>query len=42
LWRRGSRAVETRDLLAVTFDRFTEGFEAADVANARRLLESWA
>jgi predicted ATPase/DNA-binding winged helix-turn-helix (wHTH) protein len=41
LWRDGGRASEGRDLLAATLGRFTEGFETADLVEARRLLESW-
>ena len=42
LWHRGGRAVEARDLLAATSDRFTEGFDTSDVLTARRLLADWA
>ena len=39
LWRRSGRATQARDLLAATCDRFTEGFDTADVAGARRLID---
>jgi transposase len=38
LRHRSRRVTEARDLLAATYDRFTEGFDTADVAAARRLI----
>ena len=39
LWQRQGKAVEARHLLEVTYDRFTEGFDTADLQTARALLE---
>jgi hypothetical protein len=35
---RSNRSVEARQILASTYDRFTEGFETADLRSARELL----
>ena len=40
LWQRQSKGVEARQLLEVTYDRFTEGFDTADLQTARALLEA--
>ena len=42
LWNRSGRKIKGRDLLAATYDRFTEGFDTADVAGARRLIADWS
>ena len=42
LWHRAGRAAEARDLLAATYDRFTEGFATSDVMTARRLIIEWS
>lgn len=42
LWHRDGRVTRARDLLAATCDRFTEGFDTADVAGARRLIAEWS
>jgi predicted ATPase/DNA-binding winged helix-turn-helix (wHTH) protein len=42
LWHRSGRVTEARDLLAATCDRFTEGFDTADVVKARRLITEWS
>jgi predicted ATPase len=42
LWHRTGRRTEGRALLAAIYDRFTEGFETADLAGARRLLGQWS
>jgi predicted ATPase/DNA-binding winged helix-turn-helix (wHTH) protein len=42
LWHRTGRKTEGRALLAAIYDRFTEGFETADLAGARRLLGQWS
>jgi hypothetical protein len=42
LWHRSGRIREARDLLAATYDRFTEGFDTGDVATARRLIADWS
>lgn len=42
LWRRRGRVTDGRDLLAATCDRFTEGFDIGDLADARRLLAAWS
>ena len=39
LQRRRDRRREARDLLASIYDRFTEGFETADLQTAKRLLD---
>jgi predicted ATPase len=39
LLREGGRRDEARDALAVVYDRFTEGFETADLKQARVMLE---
>lgn len=38
LWRDGGRMAQARDLLAGTYDRFTEGFDSADLVRARGLI----
>ena len=38
MWRDHGRSEEARDLLASIYDRFTEGFETADLKIARSLL----
>jgi predicted ATPase len=38
LWRRQNRGPEAHALLASIYARFTEGFETADLAQARSLL----
>jgi predicted ATPase len=35
----GGRRGQARDALALAYDRFTEGFETADLKLARALLE---
>ena len=42
LWQRGGRVAAARDLLAATVDRFTEGFDTADIVTARRLITDWS
>ena len=42
LWHSGGRAAEARDLLATTYDRFTEGFSTGDLVAARRLIADWS
>jgi len=39
MWRDQGRAKEARELLAPVYDRFTEGFETADLKIAKRLLD---
>ena len=41
LMRDTDRSAEGRSLLAGVYDRFEEGFETADVQDARTLLDSW-
>jgi predicted ATPase len=36
------RRDEARHMLALVYDRFTEGFETADLRSARRLIEDLA
>lgn len=38
LWQHQGRAAEARDLLAPVYNRFTEGFETADLVRGRALL----
>jgi predicted ATPase len=42
LWRDQGRRAEARDLLAPLYGSFTEGFDTADLKDARRLLEELA
>jgi predicted ATPase len=39
LWREQGRRGEARDLLAPLYDSFTEGFDTADLKDAKRLLD---
>jgi predicted ATPase len=39
LLRDGGQRDQARDALALVYDRFTEGFETADLKQARALLE---
>jgi predicted ATPase len=39
LWRNQDRQSEAHDLLAPVYDWFTEGFETADLKDAKALLE---
>ena len=39
LWRDQGRRTEARDLLAPVYGSFTEGFDTADLKDARRLLD---
>jgi predicted ATPase len=39
LWRRQARNGEARELLAPIYNQFTEGFETADLRQAKALLE---
>ncbi len=38
LWRDQGRIRAARDALRAVYERFTEGFATADLANARRLI----
>ena len=40
LWRDQGRGAEARDLLASVYDRFTEGFDTADLTTAMALLDA--
>jgi predicted ATPase/DNA-binding winged helix-turn-helix (wHTH) protein len=42
LWQRGGRVAASRDLLAETVDRFTEGFGTHDLVRARQLIKEWS
>ena len=42
LWPRQGRRPETRDLLAPVYHWFTEGFDTADLKDAKALLEELA
>ena len=42
LWHRNGRIAQARDLLVATCDRFSEGFDTADVAGARQLIAEWS
>ena len=39
MWRDQARIREARELLGSTYDRFTEGFETADLKTAKQLLD---
>ena len=39
LWQRQGKHQETRDLLAPIYNCFTEGFDTADLQEAKALLE---
>jgi adenylate cyclase len=39
-WRDQGRFREAQDLLATTYNRFTEGFDTADLVEARALLNT--
>jgi predicted ATPase len=39
LWQQQGRRAEARDLLAPIYDWFTEGFDTADLQEAKALLE---
>jgi predicted ATPase len=39
LWRDQNRAKAAREILAPVYDRFTEGFETADLKAAKLLLD---
>jgi hypothetical protein len=42
LWREQGRQGEARDLLAPVYGWYTEGFDTADLKEARRLLDELA
>jgi predicted ATPase len=42
LWGEQGRRVEARELLAPIYDWFTEGFDTADMKEAKALLEELA
>jgi predicted ATPase/DNA-binding winged helix-turn-helix (wHTH) protein len=42
LWYRRDRQADARDLLASTYNRFTEGFATRDLVNAGRLIADWS
>ena len=42
LWREQSRQSEARDLLAPLYGWFTEGFDTADLKDAKALLDQLA
>lgn len=39
LWRRQGRKIEARQMLARIYEWFTEGFDTADLKEARALLQ---
>jgi predicted ATPase len=39
LWHNQSRSDEAREVLAPVYDRFTEGFDTADLKSAKSILE---
>ena len=39
LWQQQGKTIEARDLLAPVYDWFTEGFDTADLQDAKALLE---
>ena len=40
LWQQQGKQTEARDLLAPVFNWFTEGFDTADLKDAKALLEA--
>ena len=42
LWRRQGRRADARDLLAPIYGWFTEGFDTADLKEAKALLNEFA
>jgi predicted ATPase len=42
MWREQGRSQEARELLAPVYDRFTEGFESADLKVAKATLDGLA
>ena len=42
LWHEHGRAAEARDLLAPIYSWFTEGFDTADLKEAKQLLDELA
>ena len=42
MWRDQGRSQEARELLAPVYDRFTEGFESADLRVAKAVLDGLA
>jgi len=42
LWPRQGKDAEARELLALTYGWFTEGFDTADLQEAKTLLEAWS
>ena len=42
LWQRQGKRAEARELLAPIYDWFTEGFDTADLQDAKALLEELA
>jgi predicted ATPase len=40
LWHGGGRTQDARELLAPIYDRYTEGFDTADLAAAKALLDA--
>jgi predicted ATPase len=42
LWQRQGKRTAARQLLAEVYDWFTEGFDTADLQDARAVLEVWA
>ncbi len=41
LWQRQGKTEQARQLLAEVYAWFTEGFDTADLQEARALLEQW-
>jgi predicted ATPase len=42
LWQRQRKTAQARQLLAAVYAWFTEGFDTADLQEAKALLEQWA
>jgi len=40
LWKRPGKKNEARDVLAPIYDWFTEGFDTADLRDAKELLDT--
>ena len=42
LWQQQGKQVDARELLAPIYSWFTEGFDTADLQEAKALLDEWS
>jgi adenylate cyclase len=42
LWQQQNKKAEARQLLSEVYNWFTEGFDTADLQEAKALLEQWS